>query len=215
VRWNDLIPYRLVAGVVGLLGSYALACFRGSLIPDTLAYSKSIGIYIDYAVLGAVWVSTALWARKCNSTTSVLQCFALGRVALGSVLHSAITGSGIALFLIVINRCSPTGISVGRLLPPAIALTWPIVEECVLRGYLYGELRVCVSRSSAVTITLIVTMVVHHHVILEGYWQCVTVAGLGLLYCAYREITRSVWASISCHVAYNGVVSVDVLLQTS
>lgn len=82
----------------------------------------------------------------------------------------------------------------------ALVFIAPIVEELVMRGWLYGKLRAKLNFIPSILLTSLLFAVLH------GQWNVgVTVFFLSLVLCSLREITGSVWSGILLHMLNNGV----------
>lgn len=76
----------------------------------------------------------------------------------------------------------------------------PIVEEILMRGYLYGKLR----KSNSMWLAAIVTSLVFG--LLHGQWNVgLDVFALSLVLCGLRELTGSIWAGVLVHMIKNGL----------
>lgn len=74
----------------------------------------------------------------------------------------------------------------------------PIAEELVFRGLLYRSLKGGMPRFVAVLLSSALFAVLHGTIM----WMIYTFL-LGILLCALYERTRSLWACIACHMAFN------------
>lgn len=82
----------------------------------------------------------------------------------------------------------------------ALVFVAPIVEELVMRGWLYGKLRAKLNFVPSALLTSLLFAVLH------GQWNVgITVFFLSLVLCSLREITGSVWSGILLHMLNNGV----------
>lgn len=74
----------------------------------------------------------------------------------------------------------------------------PLTEELVFRGLIYRSLKGGMPRIVAALLSSAVFAVLHGTIM----WMIYTFL-LGLLLCALYEKTRSLWACIACHMAFN------------
>lgn len=74
----------------------------------------------------------------------------------------------------------------------------PFAEEWVFRGLVYRRLKSAMPRVAAIVVSSALFAVLHGTVI----WMLYTFA-LGVLLCVLYEKTRSLWACIACHTAFN------------
>lgn len=76
----------------------------------------------------------------------------------------------------------------------------PIAEELLFRGYLYGKLKSHIPTIVAAIATSLLFAVVHFA------WNVgVDVFVLGLVLCALRSLTGSIWAGVLLHMIKNGI----------
>lgn len=82
----------------------------------------------------------------------------------------------------------------------ALVIIAPIVEELVMRGWLYGKIR---AKLSPLKTTLLVSLL---FAVLHGQWNVgISTFCLSLILCSLREITGSVWSGILLHMLNNGI----------
>ncbi len=76
----------------------------------------------------------------------------------------------------------------------------PVAEEILFRGYLYGKLKKYIPTIIAAIATSLLFALVHFA------WNVgVDVFVLGLVLCALRSLTGSIWAGVLVHMLKNGV----------
>lgn len=82
----------------------------------------------------------------------------------------------------------------------AVVFLAPIVEELIMRGWLYGKVREKWNIPiSAVLVSLLFA-------VLHGQWNVgVSTFALSLVLCGLREITGTIWSGILLHVLSNGI----------
>lgn len=82
----------------------------------------------------------------------------------------------------------------------ALVLIAPVVEEIIMRGWLYGKLR---TKLSAISATLLVSILFG---LLHGQWNvAITTFALSIVMCSLREITGTIWSGILLHMLSNGI----------
>lgn len=82
----------------------------------------------------------------------------------------------------------------------ALVFIAPIVEELVMRGWLFGKLRAKLKFVPAMLLTSLLFAVLH------GQWNVgVSVFFLSIIMCSLREITGSLWSGILLHMLNNGI----------
>lgn len=82
----------------------------------------------------------------------------------------------------------------------AVVFLAPIVEELVMRGWLYGKVR---SRLGIVVSAIIVSLV---FAMLHGQWNvAVSTFALSLVLCGLREVTGTIWSGMLLHILSNGI----------
>ena len=82
----------------------------------------------------------------------------------------------------------------------ALVLIAPVVEEIIMRGWLYGKLR---TKLGVVAATLLVSVLFG---LLHGQWNvAVTTFALSVVMCSLREITGTIWSGILLHMLSNGI----------
>ncbi len=74
----------------------------------------------------------------------------------------------------------------------------PFAEEWVFRGLIYRRFRAAMPRIAATVLTSLLFAVLHGTIV----WMLYTFV-LGAILCVLRERTRSLWACIACHIAFN------------
>lgn len=77
----------------------------------------------------------------------------------------------------------------------------PIVEEVILRGYLYPVVKRYSERSFAALFTGVLFGVIHFNLL---YLPTLAVMGVALV--VLYEVTGSLWVTIACHAAFNGTM---------
>lgn len=81
-----------------------------------------------------------------------------------------------------------------------VVIIAPIVEEIIMRGWLYGKLR---RKWAAPVATILVSLI---FAVLHGQWNVgVSVFALSLVLCTLREITGTIWSGILLHMLSNGI----------
>lgn len=82
----------------------------------------------------------------------------------------------------------------------AIVFLAPVVEELVMRGWLYGKVR---SKLGVVVSAILVSLV---FALLHGQWNvAVSTFALSLVLCGLREITGTIWSGMLLHILSNGI----------
>lgn len=82
----------------------------------------------------------------------------------------------------------------------ALVVVAPLAEEALVRGYLYGKLRVHVPAYVAILATSLLFAVAH------GQWNvAIDTFVLGVILAGLREITGSIWAGIVLHMIKNAI----------
>ena len=82
----------------------------------------------------------------------------------------------------------------------------PFAEEWVFRGLIYRRLKSAMPRVVAVLLSSALFAVLHGTVV----WMLYTFV-LGAILCMLYETTRSLWACITCHVAFNVIGQVPLV----
>lgn len=82
----------------------------------------------------------------------------------------------------------------------AVVFLAPIVEELIMRGWLYGKLR----RRLGIVVSIFLTSIIF--AVLHGQLNVgISVFLLSCALCGLREITGTVWSSILLHILTNGI----------
>lgn len=82
----------------------------------------------------------------------------------------------------------------------AIVFIAPIVEELIMRGWLYGKLRSKTGVALSIFLTSIIFAVLHGQLNVG-----ISVFVLSCTLCGLREITGTLWSSILLHILNNGI----------
>lgn len=82
----------------------------------------------------------------------------------------------------------------------AIVFIAPIVEEIIMRGWLYGKLRDKFKIPLAIFLTSILFAVLHGQLNVG-----ITVFVLSVVLCGLREITGTIWSGMLLHILSNGI----------
>lgn len=82
----------------------------------------------------------------------------------------------------------------------AIVFIAPIVEELIMRGWLYGKLRGRLGIAMSIFLTSIIFAVLHGQLNVG-----ITVFVLSCVLCGLREITGTLWSSVLLHILNNGI----------
>lgn len=82
----------------------------------------------------------------------------------------------------------------------AVVFIAPIVEEIIMRGWLYGKLRRKLPVAPAIIIISLIFALLH------GQWNvAVTTFVLSCVLCVMREITGTIWSGMLLHILSNGI----------
>jgi len=79
----------------------------------------------------------------------------------------------------------------------------PLVEETILRGYVYRALRRNYSISTSLACILAIAILTHFAAVSSGILAAGPLLGLHILVSLLREMSNSSWNCILCHLAYN------------
>jgi len=94
-------------------------------------------------------------------------------------------------------------------------LVGPVLEEIIMRGFLYRTFRQCYGITLSISIMVLVATLTHWGVMTASPWMFLLIAALQIILCLVLEKTRNLWNCIACHFAYNAAVTSAWLLETS
>jgi len=80
-----------------------------------------------------------------------------------------------------------------------------------MRGFLYRAFRNTYGFVGATTFVLLVAGFTHMDVVFKSLWGLFFIMSGNVAFCYVREKSPSLWDCILCHVAYNGVIAVNIL----
>jgi membrane protease YdiL (CAAX protease family) len=95
--------------------------------------------------------------------------------------------------------------AVGRGLLFFCWLGLPVIEELVVRGFVYRVFREVYGVVVGVLVVVAVTVITHWTPMMSSPWIFAVLALLNVVLCVFLEKTRSLWNCIVCHMAYNGM----------
>lgn len=82
----------------------------------------------------------------------------------------------------------------------ALVVIAPIVEEVIMRGWLYGKVR---NKLKMIPAMLLISLVFGA---LHGQWNvAVTTFAMSMVLCSMREMTGSIWSGVLLHMLSNGI----------
>ena len=96
-----------------------------------------------------------------------------------------------------------------------VLLVAPIIEEIIMRGFLYRAFRDRYTIGPSVLTIVAVSMLTHPGVLRASPWLFLLLGVLQAMLCLIWEKTRNLWSCISCHLAYNVTVTTAWLMESS
>ena len=104
---------------------------------------------------------------------------------------------------------SPFLVGVDRLVAFfALVIMAPIAEEMIFRGWLYGKLRVRLSKEVGRNVSILISTILVSLLfgLVHGQWNVgINVFAMSLVLCGLREVTGTIYSGIILHMIKNGI----------
>jgi membrane protease YdiL (CAAX protease family) len=191
IKWAGWVVNENMAQTICMVISYALAL----LILATVA-KKFFSVRISRDELGLRGLPT--WTDILLSPVGYIVSL-LGAVAVMFVMQ---------LFLPAIDWTQTQDVGFNNVVSSAdrmvtfvaLVILAPLMEELIVRGYLYGRLRSKMSALPAIILVAVLFGIMH------GQWNVGIVVGvMSVILCIAREMTGTIYAGILMHMIRNGV----------
>ena len=178
-----------------------------------------VGLFLINATAGMLAVFITLLFAQPKTVEQLKASFDLQKPELKTALFLVVSGAclaGVAVFLIKTGHGAPRSSLVedfsasgsnGMAWLQFLGITAPLIEEFVVRGYLYPAFRQSYSVIFSVVSVLVIAVLNHFTLVMSSILAAAAVLGLNVLLCLIREKTGSLWNCILCHISYNVVCS--------
>jgi membrane protease YdiL (CAAX protease family) len=228
VEKSRLTPW---LSIVAVLGSQLLAVIAiGSLmrVLPALAYypQTPIGTFLISATGGIAAFLTVVLITRPTSVFDFLTRFKL-QLSEDNIRYSFVVfGSILGCIGVFVARLELTNFAKeyvltkpfihanpwGKSLRAILLLAAPVVEEIVVRGFVYQSFRQCYSICSSVIAVLLLEIILHWSQMRSAIPVFILLATLQIILCLILEKTRNLWNCILFHCAYNGILVIASVL---
>jgi len=131
--------------------------------------------------------------------------------SVGQLLHAGIMGVGLWGVLLAIRGGElhfGTGANVSSDIATfrvgfGLACIAPLIEETVMRGFVFGGLRARHNLTYSLMVTVAINVVMHILGFASWVHDFLAICVSNLSFCLYKEICRSLWPAIVCHTIFN------------
>lgn len=214
-------------GLITLIGSQLLVVFGVAIwlwcFPrGGIWIATPLGAFTISTISGVAALSVPAIFSRASTISSIVGIFELRALRQGVNVSAPVVGVLLGGIGILVVRCHLGGdvgnASMARYFVPEVGVTkylfatllliGPIVEEIVIRGFLYRAFRRSYHVIFSISAIVVVAMVIHWNVIASSIWVLFLLAGLQVILCVLLERTHNLWNCIVCHVAYNATLLV-------
>jgi len=219
VERKKLTPW---LGLITLIGSqllvlFGVAIWLWSFPRGGIWIATPLGAFTISAISGLAALAVPAIFSHASTTTDVIDIFEFKALRQGVNVSAPVIGILLGGIGILVVRCHLGGdvgnasmakyfvpeVGVTKYLFATLLLIGPIVEEIVIRGFLYRAFRRSYHVVFSISAIVLVAMVIHWNVIASSIWVLFLLAGLQVILCLLLERTHNLWNCIVCHLAYN------------
>ncbi|HEY1789288.1 MAG TPA: CPBP family intramembrane glutamic endopeptidase [Verrucomicrobiae bacterium] len=192
------------------------ALFLGLFRHDPFLRSVKV-LLMHYLISGIILLSITIWHTHPSSFTEFIGRFGFLRPGLKGAVAALLSGCSLGLaaqYAVHFGLAPPqnaiahsfygfglNGANYFRLL----AITFPLVEETIVRGYFYKAFRRGYSVLTSVTLVAAISIMSHFAIMSGVFSGAIFILALNILTSLLRERTQNIWNCIFCHVVYNFV----------
>lgn len=218
-------PDYILAAIIVLFFSQGplMAVLRAGQPPTTFSVSGLVTAYIVQTAifLPVVWrlktiTPASLSLPKTPEKTTLTLACGFVAIAVTVISSYALSWTGIDQYIMNATDCAPLQDSVEALqtasLPIKISIIFgavivaPFVEEFCFRGILYPVLKRCAGAVFAAVATALLFGIIHMSLV-----QAIPLSIFGLLLVITYEATRTIWAPVLTHMAFNSFMVANIV----
>jgi membrane protease YdiL (CAAX protease family) len=218
------MPWLALIALIGsqLLVLFGIAIWLWSYPRGGIWIATPLGAFTISAISGIAALSVPAIFSRAATVSSIVGLFELRALRQGLNISAPVVGVLLGGIGILVVRCHLAGdvgnasmaryfvpqLGVAKYLFATLLLIGPIVEEIVMRGFLYRAFRRGYHVIFSISAIVLVAMVTHWNAIASSIWVLFLLAGLQVILCVLLERTHSLWNCIVCHIAYNATLLV-------